>query len=87
MTDKQEVEKYFGANLVSENILPVFVVVENRSESSSFLLSKDQISFRTEDAISPISSGRENIATDSTGIILGVVGIALISIPISILGG
>jgi hypothetical protein len=38
LTDEQEVEKYFGANLLEKNILPVFVLVENKNPTRYFLV-------------------------------------------------
>ncbi len=35
---KKEIKKYFGTDLLAKNILPVFVVVENKSESAFFLI-------------------------------------------------
>ena len=36
--DEKEVEKYFGANLLERNILPVFVLVENNNPTRFFLV-------------------------------------------------
>ena len=46
LIDKEEVVKYFGADLLSLDVLPVLVVAENRSLSSSFVLSKEQFSLK-----------------------------------------
>ncbi|MFO0795298.1 MAG: hypothetical protein U0586_14705 [Candidatus Brocadiaceae bacterium] len=43
-TDEHEIKKYFSANLLNANILPVFVTAENRSTTSSFIVSKEQFS-------------------------------------------
>ncbi len=45
ITEKAELEKYFGTDLSVHNIVPVHLVVENKNDSSSFILMKDQISF------------------------------------------
>ena len=87
MTNKQEVKRYFGASLVSANILPVFVIVENRRVSSSFILSKDQISFQTDESTTPIPSGRDNIGDDSTGRDVMVAGQVLLSPLLLIIAG
>ncbi|MCP4991143.1 MAG: hypothetical protein GY928_35345 [Colwellia sp.] len=50
LTDKTEIKKYFGTDLLSKNILPVFVIAENNTTSSSFILFKDKISLRQKDA-------------------------------------
>lgn len=38
MRDESEIEKYFGENLLKKNILPVFVLAENKSGSNYFLV-------------------------------------------------
>jgi hypothetical protein len=35
--NKKEIKKYFGADLLAKNILPIFVLIENKSESTFFL--------------------------------------------------
>jgi len=40
--DKKKIEEYFGVDLLSHNILPVFIVVENHNPASSFVLLKEQ---------------------------------------------
>lgn len=46
MTDKGEQEKYFGRVLTDEAILPVFIIVENRNSSKSFVLNADLITLQ-----------------------------------------
>jgi hypothetical protein len=43
--DREESEKYFGTDLLALNIIPVFVISENRHASSSFMLLKERIVF------------------------------------------
>ncbi len=38
LEDKREVIKYFGANLLTKQILPVFILVENKNTSRYFLV-------------------------------------------------
>jgi hypothetical protein len=38
LRNKKEIKKYFGADLLAKKILPVFVLVENKSESAFFLV-------------------------------------------------
>src|SRR5712691_2218250 len=40
----EESEKYFGTNLLALNILPAFIISENRHTSFSFILLKNRIS-------------------------------------------
>jgi len=43
ITDKQEVEGIFNANLLKKGILPILVVAENQSPSNSFVMAKEQL--------------------------------------------
>lgn len=38
LRDKKEIKRYFGSDLLSKKILPVFVLAENRSDASFFLV-------------------------------------------------
>lgn len=42
--DKDDAKQYFGRDLLSEHVLAVFVIVENRAPSSSYILWKDRVS-------------------------------------------
>jgi hypothetical protein len=47
ITDKNDLDQYFGADLIADNnVLPVYVVAENRNPSTSFLLFKDHIALQ-----------------------------------------
>ncbi len=41
LTNQDESEKYFGQNLLTYNILAIFIVAENKSTTSTFLLSNE----------------------------------------------
>ena len=38
LQDKNEIKKYFGADLLKKNILPIFVLAENRNDTAYFLV-------------------------------------------------
>lgn len=38
LREPDEIKKYFGANLLEKDILPIFILVENKSESKYFLV-------------------------------------------------
>jgi hypothetical protein len=46
LTDKRESKNYFGLDLVSADILAIYVSVENRSPSSNFILLPERTSVR-----------------------------------------
>ena len=73
MLEKKEIEKYFGTDLLSANILPVFVFAKNQSNDSSFLVTKEQ--FRLYKILPNIKggSGQAKLKDSSAG---GVVQIA-----------
>jgi hypothetical protein len=38
LREPNEIKKYFGANLLEKDVLPIFILVENKSESKYFLV-------------------------------------------------
>ena len=49
IANKSDCKKYFGMDLLSSEILPVFVVAENRNPTSSFILTNDQFTLSNAD--------------------------------------
>lgn len=43
-TNKNDLEKYFGTNLIDYGIVPVYIITENRNRQTSFVISKDRVS-------------------------------------------
>lgn len=101
ITDKKELEQYFGTDLASLRVLPVYVVAENRSLSTSFLLANDKISMEHKetktsmrqgsDAVTGDLSTAANAATAVAGTVgavamLGPVIISPILIPLAMVG-
>ncbi|MCK5270152.1 MAG: hypothetical protein KAJ46_05175 [Sedimentisphaerales bacterium] len=84
LVDKVEMEKYFKVDLLGDNILAVFITVENRTPSSSYIVSKDHLLL--ENLGSGVNTDLENtqIGNDSKGqavMSLGVIS-AVVFIPI-----
>ncbi|MBU0647690.1 hypothetical protein KJ855_00750 [Patescibacteria group bacterium] len=42
LREPTEIKKYFGANLLEKDILPIFILVENKSESKYFLVEPEK---------------------------------------------
>lgn len=42
LREPNEIKKYFGANLLEKDILPIFILVENKSESKYFLVEPEK---------------------------------------------
>lgn len=74
MNNSQEVEKHFGNDILSEGVLPVYVLVENRHATSSFVVSGDKVNLQPP----AISFDRTVIKKDSFGNALFYVSIPLI---------
>lgn len=80
---EEESEKYFGAYLFAKRILPVLLVVENRSYSSSFIIEKEQCILGETSAM----NNTQNLSTASLpGLVVSKVGSATGS-PIFLLVG
>jgi hypothetical protein len=77
ITDKHEVKKYFGADLLDINILAVAVTVENRSTDSGFILEKER--FRLGDVTA--GAGSEKLGHETAGIAIASLG-GIATIPL-----
>jgi hypothetical protein len=78
LTEKQEIEQYFGMNLLSANILPVLVVAENNNPVSSFIVSKDRIFLKnTNQPDDSKRADRKDVTSPSSGEAMVITGSAL----------
>lgn len=83
ITDKQELEQYFGTDLSEAQILPVYVLADNKSSSSSFLLSKDYIALQQKKTSYRLKTDSGSVTGRSqVGEIVALTGAALVSIPL-----
>jgi hypothetical protein len=82
--DKNDSQKYFGADLIASNILAILVVAENHNLSSSFIIDNRNISLlhyeKKEDSLHIAESD------NSSGVAMSAVGGLLLS-PLLIVGG
>jgi hypothetical protein len=81
MLDVEENEKYFGTNLLALNILPAFVISENRHASSSFILLKDRISLSA--GQHAVAGSPDKARSEATAEAIGWTSVALISFPLA----
>lgn len=65
-TSREDVEKQFGTNLLSEGILSVLVFAENRSSKSSYILFKDRVWLTPGLLLPDGTSVRERLTLDQT---------------------
>ena len=86
LTDVEEQNKYFGTDLVSNGILPVFVVAHNQS-SFSFLLQKDSFSLGSKKPLADSTSDREKFGSETGAKTVGLIGAVLIALPLQFLAG
>jgi hypothetical protein len=75
LTETAEAEKYFGTDLVSKGILAVFVIVQNRGETS-ILVSTEKIALG-EGQVGSSPKGPDSADATATGMGVGLIGAAL----------
>jgi len=87
ITNKEDLERYFGADLSKLKILPVYVVADNKSVSTSFLLSKDHILLQHKKTGDNVQKGAAPATGHSTGgEVAAVIGTATLSLPLLFVG-
>ncbi len=91
-TKPTEVKKYFGVDLLATNVLPVFVLIENRSSDTSFAIVPEGISMRDGASVSDSQEFDDQFglspATENAGKAAGVVtGVGtLVFLPAAVVG-
>jgi len=85
MTTQQEVQETFNIDLLDKGILPILLLAENRSASTSFILDRARIGIGAGDSgLSP--SQRQQIGTSEAGEALVMSGSVLLSFPLIFAG-
>ncbi len=64
MTDRKEIKRYFGVDLIALNLLPVYVNAKNES-SSSFVVSREWVSLETGPSISAENPGGTQVRSQA----------------------
>jgi hypothetical protein len=84
ITDKNDLEHYFGTDLSELRVVPVYVVAENKNMSISFLLSKDRMALKHREAKGSTNRGEYTVTGDSTGgaVATGAGAAALVLAPV-----
>lgn len=86
LVQKEEMEKYFKADLSLDKMLAVFVTIENRTTSSSYLISKDHFSLGKIEAGVNIDSENTQLGDVSKAQAIGTLGAFVLTpilVPIS----
>ena len=78
MTDKREIEDMFKVNLLDKGLLPILVVVENKSLAASFIIAKDKV-FILNEATGTTSSSQRKKVTSGGGEALAITGGILVA--------
>jgi hypothetical protein len=98
LTDTHEVEEAFNENLLKHGIVPILVVVENRSASSHYIVAKRNVGAINRETAEKIIGGRGQAKSDSAGsgllntgtgvmlVGLGSLGASIIAAPLLIAG-
>ena len=86
MTDLNQIEQYFGTDLLKAGIYPVHVIVENRSSADSVLVSKEQFRVGSLESLGSSDPSRADVSTENAGQGIAIVGAALISLPLIFIG-
>jgi hypothetical protein len=85
VTKKDDLEKYFGRDLYALKIVPLYIVAENTSSTSSFLLSKDKVSLQNKNTQGGLKEGaRTDKSTSGEASLLA--GALLVSFPLELIG-
>jgi hypothetical protein len=85
MIDKVELNKTFDMNLLDKGVLPILIVAENRSTSSSFIIAKTNLYVVDQSTGTTNSSHQKEVASRSPGTALGIAG-GVIEIAASVPG-
>jgi len=83
MTDKAELNKYFGTDLSVHNVVPIHLIAENKNLSTSFIIAKDKMSFRHRSTTDSLTTGGRVDGKSVKGEVLTIGGaVSLVAVPI-----
>lgn len=86
VTDRAELDAWFKSNLAAKGVLPVLVMVENRSSSGSVILGKEKVYLADSQDGATQAQQHGTVASPSAGVATAAVGAALISLPGTLAG-
>jgi hypothetical protein len=75
-TDSKEVKDTFNVNLLANRLLPILVVAENRSPSSSFLIAKENVYVFTDTQTNSLANKKVAEGLADSGTAIGFVAAA-----------
>lgn len=82
LTDSAKIKQYFGTDLRTTGILPVFMLVENRGDRS-FLLSKEKIVLVTDESNNSLVENSSETVSSTLASTLGIMAVpAIVVAPI-----
>ena len=77
-TDKKEIKETFKIDLLAKGLLPILLVAENQSESSSFILAKDRVFVLSEATGITNTSQRAAVTSETGGNATAIAGAVLL---------
>jgi hypothetical protein len=86
LADKQELRKYFGVDLLSNNVLPLFVFADNRTTNASFVLMRDDFLLTQLSGDVLLQSNTVRSGTSPGGHAIAFVGAATLAVPLLVVG-
>ena len=78
MTDKGEIKDIFKVNLLNKGLLPILVVVENKSAAASFIVAKEKIAVLCDATGASSTSQRKAVKSGTAGTVVGITGAVLL---------
>ena len=79
ITDKREVKETFKINLLEKGLLPILLVAENHSASSSFILAKDKVFVLNEATGTTSLSQQSKVTSQTAGDATAIAGASLLA--------
>lgn len=74
LTAGEEIQKYFGANLLEDGILPVYFFAENRDDSASFVFQKEKFYLGTQEDFQALNVQQVQSSKEAMGSSLIALG-------------
>src|SRR5438874_5838500 len=79
MTDKKEIKQTFKVDLLEKGLLPILLVAENQSASSSFILAKEKVLVSSEANIATNTLQHGAITSETPGGAVAIAGASLLA--------
>ena len=85
INDKTQCQKYFGTNLLSRQILPVFVYIQNLSGEKTYLIEEGYFSLKGTSKSSLNTENEQSVV--GAAVFAGILAAPIISLPVVVIVG